>query len=255
VNRLLGVLLCSSALATTSAHAQTWTIELAGGAHANSSYPDGDMMSLRLRHDSPANVWYGAVTRESRFGDAGWTGSLANTHVFNEDWYSFVSVAAGRAAFFVPRYRLDAQLARKFGEARRWVGVLSAGSSAAQDEHRDAGAGIGLIHYLPMYVILEGAVYWNRSNPGHVIARRQLLAATWFRPRRHQLSARVSTGSEAYQLTGGEAVLIDFKSTDAVLSWQRWVSASLGFTTSLEYYTNPTYRRSGVTVSVFKQTR
>jgi YaiO family outer membrane protein len=246
--------LCLTLLFAAPAGAQTFTVELVGGRQALSAgYGDGGMIGVRTRYEAPANVWYAAVTREARFNDTGYSASLANTHVINPDWYSYLSVAGSTETFFLPRYRVDGQIARKFGAERQWVATAAVGMSAAHDEHRDAGAGIGLIRYFEQGVIIEGSVFWNRSNPGGIIGRRQHLAVTWVRPQRFQVTVRAGAAREAYQLTAVETVLVDFNSTEAALAWQQWLTPSSGVSVAFDYYQNPAYHRSGITASVFKR--
>ena len=70
----------------------------------------------------------------------------------------------------------------KFGSSRQWAATLSAATSAAHDEHRDLSGGIGLIRYFRSGLVIDGSVFWNLSNPGEVIARRQQVAVTYLRP-------------------------------------------------------------------------
>lgn len=247
-----GWLLCL--LLPAVAPAQSTTIELTGGTQSLSgAYGDGGSLGVRIRHARGRDVWHAAVSRESGFGDQGYWGSIANTHVFDPRWYSYVSAAASTEVFFLPRYRIDGQLARKFGPELRWVVSAAMTASAAHDEHRDIGAGVGLVRYLTDYLILDGSVFWNRSSPGAVIARRQRAAVTFVRPQHYQLSLRAGYGGEAYQLTGAASVLIDFNSVEAGITWELWTSGSTGFSLGAEYYDNPAYHRTGLFASVFKR--
>jgi YaiO family outer membrane protein len=243
-----------SVVAAGALHAQTFTVELVGGRQAISAgYGDGSMVGIRSRYELPRDVWYAALSREARFDDSGFYASVANTHVLSEKWYAHAGVAASTEALFLPRYRADAQIARKFGTDLRWVGTVRASVSAAHDEHRDAGAGVGLMHYFGNGIVAEGGVFWNRSNPGSVSARRQQLAVTWLRPLRFQVTARASAGREAYQIVGPDALLVDFTSSDASVVWQQWLSSGSGLSVGFDFYDNPAYRRTGITASVFKQ--
>jgi YaiO family outer membrane protein len=239
---------------TTALVAQQTTVELVGGAQSlTGGYGDGGSIGIRFRHDRARDVWYAGVHRESRFDDTGFLGSIANTHVLDADWYSYLGIAASTDAIFLPQFRIDAQLARKLGAARQWVTTVSAAAAAAHDEHRDYGAGVGLIRYFASGLVVDGSVFFNRSTPGDVIARRQHLAITYLRPRRYQLSARASYGEEGYQITGAAATLVDFSSGDISVRWQQWLTSGTGISAAAEYYTNPFYSRTGFTVSLFKQ--
>jgi YaiO family outer membrane protein len=237
-----------------TAQSGTLTVELSGNVQSLSGpYGDGGGLGLRAAWVRDRNVWSAFGNHERRFGASGLIGGMANTHTFSPDWYAYAAAAASTEAFFLPRYRLDGQIARKLGGHRQWVVATSLTAAAAHDEHRDLGAGIGVIRYFESGFILDGAVNWNRSRPGDLTSRRQTLTATYARAMRHSISGRVSWGREAYQLTSAATSITGFSSHELSLRYQRWLVSNSGATISAEYYDNPHYQRTGLYLTVFRQ--
>src|SRR5690606_18143448 len=75
----------------------------------------------------PDNRWYGEVLLQREFRDDGYFVSVGNTHTFNEDWYSDLSIGAANDGFFLPQYRVDGYLNRKFLPKRQFVATVGAG--------------------------------------------------------------------------------------------------------------------------------
>jgi YaiO family outer membrane protein len=59
-------------------------------------------------------------------------------------------------------------------------------------------------------------------------------------------------GTEGYQLTGDIETQRRFTSYEASVSWREWLSGRVGVFVAGEWYDNPFYTRTGVTLGVFR---
>lgn len=252
----LTVALCCAALSAGGAHAAPATgfIEAGAGHHGLSQgYGDWSIYYLRaVAHASTDTVWNADMTRQREFGDEGTYFSLGATHTINPDWHTFLSAGGSSGGSFLPRFRADAFLSRKWLSTRRLVTTLGAGYYKAKDAHRDQSVFLGATYYFPTPWIVEGGVRWNESNPNSVVSRSQFFAVTQGREKDHYLTLRVGGGNEAYQPIGSSAALVDFPSDSVSLGWRQWLRDDWGLNVLAERYTNPSYRRTGITLGTFK---
>ncbi len=200
---------------------------------------------------SGSNTWHGELFHWSQFGDQGTYLALGNTHIWNPDWYSNVTVGTSSGGFFLPRVRLDAFLNRKLLPDRSLILTVGVGLFDAKDEHRDHSLYLGATYYAASNWILDGGVRMNTSDPGSVHSDYHHLAVTHGQNKDQYLTARYAFGREAYQLVGPGAVISDFSSRTGSLIWRKWVSPTWGFNLRGERYLNPTYSRWGVDGSLF----
>ena len=126
-------------------------VELFGDRHAVSG-GFGDWTGIGVRVTVPSgarDVWFVEALQRNAFTDAGAYMSGANQHIWNDRWYSFVSVAAGTGDFVLPDLRFDASLARKWGERRALVSTLGTTVVDAKLGYRDVGAFGSLLNAVP----------------------------------------------------------------------------------------------------------
>jgi YaiO family outer membrane protein len=190
-----------------------------------------------------------AVSRQ--FHDEGTLLALGATRVLDDDWYASATAATSAGGFYLPRFRGTAVLNRKLLPNRQLV--LNAGASFAQwkDVHSDVGFSAGAIYYLTAPVVLEAGANRNISRPGNVASQSYFAAVTEGRPGAHYLVARVSGGREAYAtLVPGQAIT-NFASRTASLTLRQWVAGGAGVVAGAEYYSNPFYHRTGLTLGGF----
>ena len=232
--------------------AQTTVELISGRSEVSGGHGSHTSTGLRVRHQRARDIWYLGVSLESRFGDEGWLGNISNTHTFNQDWSSHVSATTSADAFFLPRYQFDAQLSRRLGARRAWVITGSAMTRAAQDEHRDLGAGIGVLRFFRGGLAAETSVFWTRTLPEDIITRRQHVGLMWFGQRR-QLSARVGFGKESYLPVTQDSVLVAFDSYDVTVRWLEPITPATAIAVAASYYYNPHYRSRGYSVTVVQR--
>jgi YaiO family outer membrane protein len=230
-------------------------ISVTGSYHALSdSLQPWTFLQLRgLVHTGPSDVWAGEIVDQREYGDAGIFLGVANTHTFNEDWFAFASAATSVGGFFLPRFRANATVSRKWLQARQLVTRVGGGYYAAKDAHRDYSVEAGAVYYFPAPVIVEGGVMWNNSTPGGVVSRYQFVAVTHGRERERYIIVRVAGGHEAYQLLAPTLAIANFASRSASLTVRQWVTPRWGVSLGAETYWNSSYKRNAGTFGVFRQ--
>jgi YaiO family outer membrane protein len=217
----------------------------------SSGFPNWNGQFIRGLVESGSNKWNAELAHLSEFGDEGTYGALGNTHTWDPDWYSSITVGSSSGGFFLPQLRVDAFLNRKFLSDRSLVLTVGAGMVNAKDDHTDHSLYLGAIYYAPSNWIFEAGVRPNKSNPGSVYSSYQHIAVTHGQNKDQYITANIAWGREAYQIIGPGTVISDFSSRSGTLIWRKWVSPTWGFNLRGERYLNPTYSRSGVDASLF----
>lgn len=214
----------------------------------------GDWHSLSARGTyrvTPSDLLLGEATATHRYGVNGAFASVGDTHIFDPDWFGSLSAGAGDGAFYLPRYRVDASLSRKFLASRQLVGTVGGGYYRAPDGHVDRTLLLGAAYYFEAPWVAEGGVRFNRSSPGSVDTTQQYLAVTAGRAKADLVSVRHTWGGEGYLATAANSQLVNFRSRESTLSWQHWVTPQAGVIVAAVHYRNPLYRRTGLNVGVF----
>lgn len=218
----------------------------------------GDWFGQYLKGEiqtDPNNRWNAEALHQREFGGSGFYGAVGNTHVFNEDWYSVVNIGAGADAEFLPRYRIDVFLNRKWLSQRQLVTTIGVGEYKAMDgQHRDRSLFLGSSYYFQTIPwIVQGGIRFNTSDPGGVNSTSQFVAVTQGRNKDHFITLRYGFGEEAYQIIDSGQTLSDFNSQVVSLQVKKWVGDDWGFNTQAERYHNPNYDRTGFTFGLFKE--
>ena len=225
----------------------------AGGQTLTGGYASWRNVTLRGTYASGDHVLQGELSAKKEFGEAGNFVGVADTFTISPQWYASVGAGAGNGAFYLPRYRLDATLNRKWLARQNLVTSLGFGYYKAPDGHVDHGLNLSAAYYFDQPLVVEGGVRYNRSTPGAVVTHQQFLAATFGRDRRDLLSVRYGWGGEGYLTIAENTALVDFQSKEISLGWRHWIDSRTGFLADLNHYRNPFYERSGVNLAVFRQ--
>lgn len=231
------------------------SLEAGIGFHSlTAGYPNWNSQFVRGTYAPDAkNTWTGEMANMRQFDAKGVLFVLGNTHVINDDWYMSTALATSTGGFFLPRYRADLTINRKFLEPRNLVIGAGLSSIKAKDEHRDLALLINAAYYFEAPWVIEAGARINRSNPGRVIANYYNVAVTYGRDKERYISLRLAAGREGYQLVNDAgSALADFASHDALLTWREWVGRDWGFQLRVGAYKNPYYRRVGGEFSLFK---
>jgi len=230
------------------------SIELSTGAqHLSNDYGDWRDVTLRGAYGSGANVWQGELSAKREFGQNGSFLGLSDTVTISPDWFAMLSIGAGDGAFYLPQFRSDAFLYRKWLEQRNLVTSLGAGYYRAPDGHTDQSLSLGAVYYFSEPWILEAGVRYNYSDPGSIRSNQQFVAATYGTVGHDVVTARYGWGAEGYLAIASNVTLVNFDSHQASLSWRHWFNRKSGVLLAAEQYTNPSYQRQGITVGLFHQ--
>lgn len=231
---------------------QQRNLQLSAGTQSLSDgYGRWHDLTLRGTYGRERHVLQGEASLHRRFGEKGAYLGLSDTYTFSEDWFGSLGAGVGDGAFYLPRYRVDASLSRKWLADRSLVTTAGVGYYRAPDGHSDRGLLLGAAYYFQAPFILEGGVRFNESNPGSVHTSQRFLAATYGRDKQDLVTARYSWGGEGYLAIGPATQLVNFRSREASISWRHWLDARTGVLLGVNRYTNPLYHRSGVTLGLF----
>ncbi len=208
-------------------------------------------VALRGTYGVQSHVLQGEVSASRRFNTDGVFVGVSDTYTFNEDWYANVAIGAGNGAFYLPRYRLDAALYKKWLADRSLITSFGAGHYKAPDGHTDNSVSLGLVYYFSTPFIAEAGVRFNSSNPGAIKTHQQFLALTYGRSKESLLTVRHNWGREGYQTIAANTQLVNFASKETSISWRHWLDARTGLLIGANRYANPFYSRSGVSIGIF----
>lgn len=197
------------------------------------------------------DVWYLDARAQEAFKDRGVYGSLANVHSFSSRFYTQLGFGGGTGKYVLPDLRLDGSLNFKLGGVHALIATLGGTWVKSKSIYRDKAV-FGSFTYTAPGLLLEIGGRLNWSDPGAVRSERISGALSLGRAGSALLTLRGGAGTEGYQLTSAPAVLQDFKSQEAGLSWRQWLSASFGTVLGGEWYHNPFYTRAGVSVGLFR---
>ena len=236
----------------TSVESEVRTLEISAGSQALSNgYGRWHDLSLRGAYGVGSHVLQGELSAHRRFGQNGRFVGLSDTYTFNPDWFGSISAGFGDGAYYLPNYRIDTSISRKWLADRNLVTTLGLGYYDAPDGHTDRSLSLGVAYYFSSPWIVEAGVRLNSSNPGNIETRQQFMAVTWGRNRQDVISARYGWGGEGYLTTAANTQLVNFRSREASLSWRHWLTPNTGVLLGINRYTNPIYRRSGVQIGLF----
>lgn len=191
------------------------------------------------------------ISHQDHFDDDGTFFGLGYTHVFNSSWYGFLGAGTSSGGFFLPRYRVDALLYRKWLDKKNLVTSAGFTYFDAKSVYTDRTLLLGCMYYFDAPWILEVGGRLNESNPGHVRSNRGFIALTQGKQKQHYVTARYEVGQEAYQLVGNEALISNFSSYEASINWRQWVGARYGLLLRGTHYENPSYSRTSIEAGAF----
>lgn len=190
-----------------------------------------------------------------RFNESGNYLGLGDTVVLNPEWYASLNVGAGDGAAYLPKYRIDGFIHRKFLDDLRLVGSLGLGLYRAPDGHQDDNVSLGLSYYFSQPWVVQAQVKSSHSNPGGIRTLQYFVAASWAVQPNTQITGRYGWGEEGYQSLGGSASITEFSSRQKTLTVQHRLGPDWGLRLSADNYHNPVYNRTGWRLALFKEFR
>ena len=231
----------------------TWDLITTHSA-LNAGLPEGWAQNLRGAITiAPGHTLLLDLLNERKFGADGGVAAATYTVDLSENWYLSHTLAAGHGGPNWANGRVDLQLSRKWLSRKQLVTSAGAYRAVFDNNRSDAGVRLSMALYLEAPVVLEGGVTLNVSQPGGVFSYMPYAAVTVGREGDQYVSARISSGTEAYQAIGTQAQLVDFRSSSVSLGWRRWLGPRWGLSAQGEYYRNPTYHRRTLGVGLFAQ--
>ena len=211
-------------------------------------------IALRGSHRlSSTNTLQGELLFADRFREKGTYASLRNTINFDSDWFGSLGIGAGSGAFYLPKYRLEAALNKKWLPSRQLVTSIGTGYDKAPNGQTDKSLSLGAVYYFDSPWIAEGGVRWNRSDPGSVDTRQQFLALTYGRVQSDVFTVRHGWGSEGYLAVSANFQMVNFRSQETSVSWRHWINPRTGWLLTGQQYRNPLYKRSGLGIGFFHE--
>jgi YaiO family outer membrane protein len=192
------------------------------------------------------------VLEQNHFDESGQGLSLSYTRDLSADWYAMAGLGLGQGGDFLSSQRIDAAVYRKWLSQRQLVtGLQFTGLKSGDKQFTDRTWLLSASYYFDFPLVGELGYKVNTSDPGSVSTSRYYVAASYGRNKDQYVSIRWDSGREGYLPIGFGDALVDFKSDVLTLAWRKWLSRQAGFDLNYEHYTNPTYRRNGVIVSIF----
>ncbi len=246
----------SGATANKTANSSSGYVESGINAHKVSNNQGnwfGQFVQGEIKTDEQ-NIWRGYVQHQRAFDDEGAYASVGNVHNFDDRWFSDVTVGGGSSVSFLPKYRGDAALNHRFLPEKNLVGTFGATFAKANQTYKTTGLFLGTTYYFVEPWILQLGVRSELSNPGDKIGTSGFGAVTYGHNKDFYLTTRAGYAHEAYQLLGNNRNITNsFNSHNVGVNWRQWLDDDWGFNLGGEYYKNPTYKRFGGIVSVFKE--
>lgn len=221
-----------------------------GTQQLTSGYSSWHHLTVRGVLQQGDHVLQGELSGKKEYDTSGTFVGLTDTVTFDDRWFASASIGLGDGAFYLPRYRVDGFLYKKWLPEKNFVSSLGLGYYDAPDGHVDRSLSLGGAWYFEQPLVVEAGVRFNRSSPGGVMTRQQFVAASYDPDPRNALSARVAWGSEGYLPLTPDTRLVNFNSQEASLAWRRRIDQHWGASISINHYRNPSYERSGVDIGL-----
>lgn len=213
----------------------------------------GDWRDLSVRGAAQLgdHLLQAELSSQQHFQTHGNFAGLSDTYVFSPDWYGSLSVGAGNGAFFMPRYRVDAFLNKKWLDKKNLVTFVGVGRYRAPDGHVDRSVSLGVIGYFSIPMVLEAGIRLNISDPGSVSSQQNYVAASYGQQGEHVFIARHGWGAEAYLPFAPGSSLVGYASKETTFTWRQWFSRRSGVAVEVHRYENNLFRRQGGALTLF----
>ena len=211
-------------------------------------------MTLRAVVDhSSGSVWTFDAAARRAFLDQGVVAAVMNVRVLAQSpWLVGAGASASSGGFFLPRFRADVMVGRKWLPRRQLVTSMSGRFIEAKDGHRDQAIGVDLAWYAPTFVMQVGTLV-NFSQPGGVASPYHRATITLGPPDGESLILFGALGREAYQLIAADSPIVNFPSGSFGGVWRRWTRSGWGTSLGIERYENTTYDRMGVSLGLMRR--
>jgi YaiO family outer membrane protein len=251
------------ALLSTSCWSQSTEIPPPGGGlreidlyvarnNLSTGYSNWSEEGVRGIYEISNHQFAGELANMNRFNESGIYAAVQDTVLLNADWFASMALGGGDGAAYLPKYRIDGFIHRKFLEDRQLIGSFGLGYYRSPDSHRDDNASLGFTYYTSLPWVIQAQAKRTRSLPGDIVTHQYFVAATWGSYKNTLITGRHGWGREGYQSLGDALSIARFDSHETSLAIKHWIAHDWGFRASVEQYTNPYYHRNGIQISLFK---
>ncbi|MCE2680018.1 MAG: YaiO family outer membrane beta-barrel protein [Burkholderiales bacterium] len=217
----------------------------------NAGYKQWREIGIRGLYERGRHLIYAEAAAINRFNESGNYVAVGDTITLNDDWYTALTLGLGSGANFLPDYRIDGFINRKFLADRSLIGTLGLGYSKIPDGHTNSLQSIGVTYYFNAPWVVQGGVTRTTSNPGDVQTTQQFVAATWGQQKQTLVTGRYGWGREGWLALGDSNFVSNFSSHQASISMRKWLGPQWGTNVGYEQYKNPFYTRKGLNLSIF----
>ncbi|HYW31434.1 MAG TPA: YaiO family outer membrane beta-barrel protein [Gemmatimonas sp.] len=228
-----------------------------GWVEANALYQSvsngfGDWQGAYLRAVRPSarDTWWADVLALEAFTERGTQVGITQRHDWSPRVFQMIGASVGSGASIMPRVRADGTVGVRLGDRRQWQTSVGASYVKSVSELSDVAGIASVAWYAPHALMLETGVRYNVSRPGNIRSHRLINSASWTPTPRRTLSARVIAGSEGWQTLRSGTTLVSFHSQEYALAWRQLVAGPVALSLQGDFYRNPFYTRSGVTLGV-----
>jgi YaiO family outer membrane protein len=198
----------------------------------------------------PRHTWIGEAVAEHRFGEPSFAYKIQHGADFGT-WLTRLAFRTSNGGFYNPRFRVDAAVGKKILPGRKLILMMGGTYRDGRDGHKDASVIVESQWYLTPWLIAQGSVRFQQSNPGNAQSRYQDVALTLGRHGKATVVLHAAGGTEAYQIIEPLVIYTNFRSQLAQVAYRQWVTRDAGISVSASHYSNPYYQRVGVELSFF----
>ncbi|AHE36708.1 hypothetical protein AQ837_29265 [Burkholderia pseudomallei] len=220
-------------------------------AHLTNGYGDWYGVHLRGLYQAGGRTIIGELAQLHRFNESTQLGAITYIQDMGPDWFGGIGFSGTTSGTILPSARVDLSLNRKLLSNRSLVLSAGAGYAWNRNGHRDQLYHLGAIWYAVPKWIFEAGWNYTVDSPGSVKAPAYYGAITYGEVGKSLIVLRGSFGREAYQATGNNAQITDFRSHEVSLKWRYWVTRKWGTQVEFDYYHNPYYSRIGGEIGMF----
>lgn len=196
------------------------------------------------------NTWFADALALKAFGENGFQVGVTQRHDWNSRVFQMIGASVGSGAAILPRGRVDAAVGVRLGEQRRVQATGGVSYVKSVTELYDVAGTASLAWYAPHNLLLEAGLRYNTSRPGDIQSHRISGTTIWTPSARRSFSLRAIGGTEGYQVVRTGTTLTQFHSKEIALAWREKITGPWALSVQGDWYNNPSYTRSGVTIGV-----
>lgn len=208
-------------------------------------FSDGKGVYARAVLAGLGGTWRMESDAIDRFGDSGVIYGVGHTRTLSPRVFVSGYVGSSTTGDYLPRFRVGAEVARKWGPTQGVVTSAGLWMIDARDVHRDMQATAEVSVYAKN-AILQLGTRGTLSTPGDALGYAAHAALTLGAPDGRSITGRLSFGREAYLLVEPFTADVEFHSGEASLMIQQPLTDTWQLQLRAGHYRNPYYGRTGI---------